>query len=142
LSEFLINEWLPAIKGSVRVTTWDSYEGMLRRHVLPTLGGLPLRAISPSHLNALYADLATSGNHRTKAIGGLQPDHDPLCAHDAQQSVPRRREVGPARSESCVSCDTSSPSEVEHAHVDGCRSRSFRGIRRLRPSRGRVDSGC
>ena len=40
-------------------------------HVLPTLGGRNLRDIGPSQLNALYADLLSSG--RRNGAGGLSP---------------------------------------------------------------------
>ena len=70
LGEFLVNEWLPAIIASVRPTTLDHYEQNIRVHVLPTIGSVRLQDVSPAKLNALYAELLTSGRCRG---GGLSP---------------------------------------------------------------------
>lgn len=40
--------------------TRDRYEGQIRNHVLPTLGDLPLRRLTPQHLSELYVSLTLS----------------------------------------------------------------------------------
>ncbi len=68
LGAFLRDEWLPAVRSTIRPSTWASYEMNIEKHVLPSLGSMELRHLSPSHLNALYADLLKRG-HRDG--GGL-----------------------------------------------------------------------
>ena len=59
LGEFLKDEWLPAVRGSVRPLTFDSYEGNVRNHIVPRLGSVQLQAVSPARLNGMYADLSS-----------------------------------------------------------------------------------
>src|SRR5256885_2314803 len=52
-----LREWLPAIKCTVRSTTWRSYRTNVEQHVIPRIGNLPLRQLGALQLNALYAEL-------------------------------------------------------------------------------------
>ena len=65
-----VDEWLAAVRATVRASTAANMEQKLRSHVLPRLGHVPLRALGPAHLNTLYATLLTEGNSRG---GGLSP---------------------------------------------------------------------
>jgi integrase len=69
LVEFL-DEWLPAIKSTVRPSTWQSYKDVIG-HVTARIGGLRLAQITPAHLNTLYSELLDSG--RRDGTGGLAP---------------------------------------------------------------------
>lgn len=53
----------------VKHSTWDSYRRNLENHVFPTLGGIPLQKLTPSHLNRLYASLLEDGSRKRR--GGL-----------------------------------------------------------------------
>ncbi len=55
-----VAEWLDAVKPSLRASTFESYKGNLRRHVLSddSLAGTRLQQITPGQLNKLYATLA------------------------------------------------------------------------------------
>jgi integrase len=72
LEEFLVGEWLPAIRSTVRGSTFDSYRRVIEGRVLPTIGGIRLQALSAADLNRLYADLLESGK-RNGGGGGLSP---------------------------------------------------------------------
>jgi integrase len=62
LAAFLQDEWLPAIRSTVRPSTHNSYGRILRIHVIPKrVGGVQLQAVEPPMLNALYADLLAGG---------------------------------------------------------------------------------
>lgn len=69
LGEFL-EEWLPAMRSTVRPSTWDSYRMNVEKHIVPRLGSLQLRRISPTHLNGFYADLLENGR---RDGAGLSP---------------------------------------------------------------------
>src|SRR5262249_14451367 len=56
-----LQEWLQSVAPSIRPTTWRRYEQLLRIHVLPALGGLPLTRLEPRHIQHLYADLLAHG---------------------------------------------------------------------------------
>ena len=71
LREFLTNEWLPTIKGTLRPTTYESYRGLCADHVIPRLGGVQLQKLGAAQINGLYAYLLNEGRIRGK--GGLSP---------------------------------------------------------------------
>ena len=45
---FLLAEWLPAIKGTLRPTTYASYAMLAREHIIPRLGSLQLQKLTPA----------------------------------------------------------------------------------------------
>ncbi len=58
---FLLGEWLPTVKGSLRPTTYASYTMLAREHIIPRLGSLQLQKLTPAAINALYAHLSEHG---------------------------------------------------------------------------------
>ena len=69
LRDWCQDKWLPTVETQVKPSTFESYRRNMMHHVLPTLGGRNLRDIGPGQLNALYAELLSSG--RRNASGGL-----------------------------------------------------------------------
>jgi hypothetical protein len=57
LADFLRNEWLPAIRPTIRPTTFSSYETHVERHIIPRLGTFQLQQITGVQINLLYARL-------------------------------------------------------------------------------------
>lgn len=68
---FLVDEWLPAIKSTIRESTYGSYEMNVRKHILPSMGHMRLQAVTPRTLNELYSQLLREG--RSDGRGGLSP---------------------------------------------------------------------
>ena len=58
---FLLSEWLPAVKGTLRPTTYASYTMLAREHIIARLGSLQLQKLTPAAINALYAHLGEHG---------------------------------------------------------------------------------
>ena len=58
---FLVDEWLPAVRASIRPGTHDHYSKMVHGYVVPRIGGLKLGDLTPGQLNAFYADLLVDG---------------------------------------------------------------------------------
>jgi integrase len=54
---FLTDRWLPAVRGSLRPSTYASYEMVVRTRVVPRLGHVPLQRLDAGMLQALYAEL-------------------------------------------------------------------------------------
>ena len=48
VKEFLLNEWLPTVKGTLRPTTHASYTMLAKQHIVPRLGNLPLQNSQPA----------------------------------------------------------------------------------------------
>lgn len=71
VARYLSAEWLPAIKPTVRPSTFESYRMLIDKHVAPALGGTRLQALTPARLNGFYADLLSDG--RKDGRGGLAP---------------------------------------------------------------------
>jgi integrase len=64
LGEYL-ERWLTdSVKDSVRASTYESYAWLIRTYVLPALGSIKLKALTPAHVQAFY---------RAKLDAGLSP---------------------------------------------------------------------
>jgi integrase len=57
LADFLRTEWLPAIRPTIRPTTFSSYATHVERHIIPRLGSLQLQQVTGAQINLLYARL-------------------------------------------------------------------------------------
>jgi integrase len=68
--QFIVDDWLPAIRTTIEPSTHESYSRYLKLHVIPALGGVPLQRIDAAMLNRLYADLLEHGR-RNGQPGGL-----------------------------------------------------------------------
>ena len=61
LAAFL-DRWLDGtVKGSVKATTYESYERLIRCHIKPELGRRKLKTLAPDHVQALYQRKLDSG---------------------------------------------------------------------------------
>jgi integrase len=62
VATYLTEHWLPAMHArGLRPSTLARYESHVRCAIGPSLGGLPLQAVMPTHLNSLYSDLRAAG---------------------------------------------------------------------------------
>lgn len=61
LGAFLVDEWLPAARATVKPNTWSGYRMNVVAYVNPQLGTHRLQDLTGADLNALYADLLTDG---------------------------------------------------------------------------------
>jgi integrase len=64
LAEFLNDSWLPAVKGSLRPTTYSSYETHVRCYLVPAFGDRKLQQLTPPMINALYGELIAGWRDR------------------------------------------------------------------------------
>ncbi|MDR7450136.1 MAG: site-specific integrase [Armatimonadota bacterium] len=54
--------WLDdAARPAIRESTYKTYEGLIRVHVLPRLGGVALARLTPAHIQGLLADMERVG---------------------------------------------------------------------------------
>jgi integrase len=74
---YLLDRWLELAQ--LELTTRDTYQAYLRRHVRPALGTLPLRKLTVDGLDRFYHQLARHGGRcprcTTRAAKGLPPLH-------------------------------------------------------------------
>lgn len=62
LAAFLTGEWLPAVRSQLRPSSQYTYERIIRTHIeRRDIGAVPLRALSPGHVNKLYGELEDAG---------------------------------------------------------------------------------
>jgi integrase len=90
VAEFLLEEWLPAIRATVRPTTLQHYTSFITVHVVPRIGKLKLTRLGPAQLNSMYASLLERG--RADGRGGLSPKsvrHVHTCLHKALHDAVR-----------------------------------------------------
>lgn len=63
VSRYLCTRWFPTRQDRLRPTTAFRYEKMIDRYVLPHIGRVPLRSLTVTHLEDLYARLRRGGRH-------------------------------------------------------------------------------
>lgn len=68
---FIIRYWLPAKRLDLEASTFDGYQRVVRLHLLPHIGEVPLRSLRTERLEQLYGDMLNHGNTRTGQ--GLSP---------------------------------------------------------------------
>ena len=88
--QYLTKEWLPAVKATIRPSTYNSYVQHVECHIAPHIGSVKLQKLSGSQVNALYAKLAESG--KTDGKHGLSPQtihHVHACLHKACKDAVR-----------------------------------------------------
>lgn len=61
LKAFFFESWLPTVSRTLAPSTLRSYTDILRARVVPTLGSVPLQALTAAQLNGLYSKLGTDG---------------------------------------------------------------------------------
>jgi len=53
-----LTQWLENVAAlNLRAITLDSYERKIRCHIIPSIGGIPLKDLRPMHLSRLYSDV-------------------------------------------------------------------------------------
>jgi integrase len=106
LGEYL-SRWLEdSVKDTVRNTTYARYEQISRTHIVPMLGSVKLKTLSPTHVRSLYKEKLSSLSPRTvqyihvtlhKAL--KQAVIDGLIPRNATEAVKppqvRRKEIRP-----------------------------------------------
>ena len=61
VSQFLRDTWLPQNAAKFGPPPPTRYAWFVDRYIIPAIGDIPLRRLRVDHLDALYAELATSG---------------------------------------------------------------------------------
>ena len=61
LGTWLRDSWLPSMRSQVKPSTWHSYNSNCELHLLPRLGHVRLRDLTPALINCVYSDLLVLG---------------------------------------------------------------------------------
>src|SRR3712207_2287810 len=57
-----LRRWLAdSVQDTVRQRTYERYESIVRVHLVPAIGRIKLKALTPAHVRALYRDRLDSG---------------------------------------------------------------------------------
>jgi len=60
--EEYMTRWLAgSVRDTVQATTYETYERLMRLHLLPALGPVKLKNLSPAHVRGLYREKLDSG---------------------------------------------------------------------------------
>jgi integrase len=64
-----LNRWMETYKkNSIRQTTFDNYSIIIREHIVPTIGDIPLQKLRPDQLQQLYNEKIKEGLRRTVTL--------------------------------------------------------------------------
>lgn len=111
VAEFLA-EWGDQKKLQVRPSTWRSYEWTLNYHVIPHIGHLKLKQVSPSHIEKLYTQLRETP--RPDGKDGTLSERTILHVHlILQNAFDRAVRWGLIGRNPCKLCDAPRPKKVE-----------------------------
>src|SRR5450759_4403800 len=87
---YLKKEWLPAVKATIRPSTYGSYVQHVECHIAPHIGTVKLQKLSGSQVNALYAKLAETGRKDGKTgLSAMTIHHVHACLHKACKDAVR-----------------------------------------------------
>jgi len=107
VGEYLTRWLADSVKDSVRQRTYERYESIVRVHLVPAIGSIKLKALTPAHVRGLYRDRLDGGLsaqsvlhiHRTLYSGLKQAVSDGLTPRNAAATVrpprPRKEEIRP-----------------------------------------------
>jgi integrase len=57
-----LEQWLAdSVRDTVKATTYETYERLRRLHLVPTLGCVKLKNLTPAHVRGLYREKLSSG---------------------------------------------------------------------------------
>jgi integrase len=60
--EEYLNRWLSdSVKGTVRVSTYERHEAIIRLHIKPSIGRVGLKKLTPAHVRSLYSEKLDAG---------------------------------------------------------------------------------
>ncbi len=111
LGAFLTEDWLPAIRTTVRTSTFDSYARNMRLHVAGRfLGQVPLQRVDAAGLNRLYALLVSPPAQQGRALSARTVTYIHMILHRAFRDAIRwdRLVRNP--------CESADPPKVLMAH--------------------------
>ncbi len=120
VSEFLRETWLPQKRRQVRATIAYRYAWFVDRSIIPAMGDIPLRRLRVDHLDALYAELATSGGRNGTGLA-------PKTVLEVHMII--RAALDAARQRELVERNVASAAHVRRSRASG---RSAQGLDRTR----------
>jgi integrase len=68
LAEYLIGEWLPAVRGRMRPGPWANYRIYCESYINPYIGEAKLQELNAPTLNTLYRTLGDQGGRRAQGL--------------------------------------------------------------------------
>ncbi|MFO8143201.1 MAG: tyrosine-type recombinase/integrase [Dehalococcoidales bacterium] len=88
VAEFL-NKWLrDYAKPNLAPRTAEGYESIIRRHLIPALGTIPLTQLKPEHLQRYYSEKLSEGRFDGKgALMRTTVSHHHTCIHRALENA-------------------------------------------------------
>lgn len=126
-----LNLWLKdSVQDTVRLTTYQGYERIVRLHIKPTLGAIRLDKLNPVHVRSLYRERLESGLaprmvqliHVTLHKALKQAVNDGLVPRNVTEAVkapqPVKKEMRPLNPEQArVFLKTASGERLEALHI-------------------------
>ena len=89
-----LERWLKDAEGTVRRSTFEGYEYAVRPHIVPALGRIKLKDLTPAHLRSFYRDRLDSGRAPSTVHKLHVVLHKALKAAVADGLIPRNAAAG------------------------------------------------
>lgn len=116
------DEWLAAIRPTVRESTFHGYEWRVRRMIVPRIGAVELRSLDGLTLTGFYGDLLAHGNRTGGPLSARSVTHVHKLLHRAFRDAVR---WGKLRSNPAAQADPPSPGRREMRAWTADEARTF-----------------
>jgi integrase len=101
LDDYLARLLNDSVKDTVKQTTYESYERLVRNHLVPAFGRMKLKNLTPTHVRGLYREkldsgLSASSVQRIHALlhkALKQAVNDGLISHNVTEAVKAPRQT-------------------------------------------------
>jgi hypothetical protein len=100
IEDYMTRRLADSVRNTVKATTYETYERLMRLHLVPALGRVKLKNLSPAHVRGLYREKLDSGLSPTSVqrVHALlhkalkQAVNDGLVARNVAQAVKAPRQ--------------------------------------------------
>ncbi len=113
--EFL-GRWLDGARHTVKATTWEAYERVIRNHINPSLGRVKLGKLSPGMIQAYYSQKLAEG----MSAASVRPQHAVI-----RRSLAQAQRWQFVRTNPADAVDPPMPRSREMRPLDAAQARAF-----------------
>jgi integrase len=88
LADYLVRWLSDYVKPNLSPRTYEGYEYIIRYHIIPSIGYIPLNALKPEHLQHYYAEkLSTTKANGKGKLSSLSVRHHAMLLHKALKTA-------------------------------------------------------
>ena len=88
-----LRRWLSdSVRDTVRQRTYERYESIIRVHLIPAIGRIKLKMLTPAHVRGLYRAKLDAGLAPAACSTSTDPEQGAQTSHGRRDDTPQRRQ--------------------------------------------------